>query len=103
MIYCDDGDTFDLCDVHMIKDKRAQKYNNGDYINGKEIQILRANFSFKGISIPPGLNIVDFKFGARWRYILNYFLLFVFYSMFLYLIFLGFNLENTFRYNVNKK
>ena len=36
-IYFDDGDTVDLCDVHMIKDKRAQEYNVGDSINGKEI------------------------------------------------------------------
>jgi len=54
-------------------------YNGWEaFINGKKTDIWRANFAFKGIWLPPGENFVSFHFGARWRYVFNYFLMGVF-------------------------
>ena len=36
-IFFDDGDTIDCCDMHKIKDVRAQEYNVGNILNGKQI------------------------------------------------------------------
>jgi len=59
-------------------------------INGKPTQIFRTNVSFKGIWLPAGENIVLFRFGETWRYILNFFLLGLFYCFFIYLLYLSF-------------
>jgi len=59
------------------------------FINGKKAELFRANVAFKGVWVPPGENIVHFKFGARWYYFLNFFVLIMFYGFFAYIIWLN--------------
>lgn len=74
--------------------KRFLVYNDSYYdgwqafINGKKTALYRANVAFKGLWIPEGKNIVEFKFGYWWQYVLNYGLLILFYSMLAFLIYL---------------
>jgi len=57
------------------------------YIDGKRADLRKVNIAFKGLWVPSGEKVVEFRFGAPWRYWLNYSLLFVFYGIFLYLLF----------------
>ncbi len=59
------------------------------FINGVPVDIIRTDIAFKGIWLPAGENIIYFKFGSWEEYFLNYFLLCVFFSMFIALIFFG--------------
>jgi len=56
------------------------------FINDKKIDIFLTNVTFKGIWVPAGKNIIVFRFGAKWQYILNYLLMGIFYCLFLYII-----------------
>jgi len=52
------------------------------FIDGQEAKLLRANIAFKGVWVPPGEHSVEFKFGQPWRFMLNYFVMAVFYLWF---------------------
>ncbi len=56
------------------------------FINGKRTEIMRANYAFKGIWLPPGNNTVYFRYGSRGLYFFNYFMLGFFYLFFIYLL-----------------
>jgi len=56
------------------------------FINGSETQIYQTNVAFKGVLLPPGENIILFKFDRLYRYILNMTLVFVFIGVFICLI-----------------
>lgn len=58
------------------------------FINKQKKVLYRANIAFKGVWVPEGKNIVEFRFGYWWQYLINYGLLFLFYGIFVYLIFL---------------
>lgn len=51
------------------------------FINGEKKDILRANIASKGVWLPPGENVVVFRFGTQMDYIINYSLLAVFYTL----------------------
>ncbi|HLD69279.1 MAG TPA: hypothetical protein VJA17_00780 [Candidatus Omnitrophota bacterium] len=55
-------------------------------INGKKTEILRANYAFKGIWLPPGENTVYFRHGSFGLAFFNYFMLGFFYLFFIYLL-----------------
>ena len=83
---------FDLNSIKLETDFKEPKllvYNDSFHdgwrasVNGRRVPVLRANFAFKGVWLEGGKNIVIFRFGAPWRYFLNYFLL-VFYAVFLF-------------------
>jgi len=57
------------------------------FINGEKTKIFRTNVAFKGLWIPPGENIIYFRFGAMWQHFLNYFLLGLFNLILYYLIY----------------
>lgn len=69
-------------------------YNDGfhsgwqSFNDGHKTQILLANVAFKGIWLSPGEHIVDFRYGARWKYFFNFFLMVVFNLIFGWLVFL---------------
>lgn len=48
------------------------------FINGKQEKIHRANVAFKGVWVPAGERIVDFRYGETWRYGVEWALLAVF-------------------------
>lgn len=54
-------------------------------INGVPVSLYRANVAFKGIVVPKGKNIIEFKFGEPWRNQFNWLLLILFYSMLIFL------------------
>ena len=64
-------------------------YNDGFHsgwnalMDGKRVELERANIAFKGIWVPLGDHRVDFQYGKWWQYALNYFLLFIFYFVFI--------------------
>jgi len=66
-------------------------FNDGYYpgwhafLNDKPVMLYRANVAFKGIFLPAGRNVVEFRFGEPWRYRVEIFLL-----MFYLLFFAGF-------------
>jgi hypothetical protein len=62
------------------------------YVNGKKVDLWRANMAFKGVYLPAGMNIVHFRFGNHWLYIFNYGLLAMFYSVFGLLLWMGYQL-----------
>lgn len=74
--------------------KRFLVYNDSYYdgwqafINGKKATLYRTNVAFKGLWIPEGRNIVEFRFGYWWQHVLNYGLLMLFYVMLVFLIYL---------------
>ncbi len=57
------------------------------WVNGKNVQIIRSNVAFKGLWLPAGENTVYMRFRPFWRYYLNLFLLGLFMSLFIYLVF----------------
>jgi len=58
------------------------------FVNGVETDVLKANIAFKGIWLPRGENIVYFRFGEKWRYAFNLFMVLFFAGVFSYLMFL---------------
>ncbi len=77
--------------------KRFLVYNDSYYdgwqafVNGKKTTLYRTNVAFKGLWVPEGKNVVEFRFGYGWQYVLNYGLLMLFYVMFIFLIYLWMN------------
>ncbi len=74
--------------------RRFLVYNDSYYkgwqalVNGKRVDILRANFAFKGVWIPAGENVVEFCFGSGWQYSLGYFFMAFFAVVLVYLFIL---------------
>lgn len=60
------------------------------FINGVRAPLRRANIAFKGVWVPPGQNVVTFRFGSVGQYLMNYGLLILFYGVFVYLVYLHF-------------
>ncbi len=58
------------------------------FINGKKVDLVRANIGFKGLWIPAGENMVYLRYGTRFVYYLNWSLMGLFYGLFGYLILL---------------
>jgi len=58
------------------------------FIDGKEADLYRTNLTFKGLWVPAGEHTVLFRYGSLKRILLNYLLLVVFYSMFIFLVIL---------------
>jgi len=96
-------------DINFIKLKtnfNSQKflvYNDNFYtgwqafINGKKVDLYRANIAFKGLWVPPGENIVTLRFGSPWQYAFKFLLLGIFYSFCVYFFILWVR-----EYRVNK-
>jgi hypothetical protein len=57
------------------------------FVNGRETQVVRANLAFKGIWVPKGETVVDFKYGSVWDQVFNDGLLIIFAGTFFYLMF----------------
>lgn len=57
------------------------------YIDGNEVPLYRANVAFKGLWVPEGEHVVYLQFEKNWRHILNYFYLFLFFTIFISLIY----------------
>ncbi len=58
------------------------------FVDGKKVDLYRANFAFKGVWVPEGDHVVYFKFGETWKYVMNYFyigLFFVFFGFFVWM------------------
>lgn len=53
------------------------------FVNGHPVQVIQANYAFKGVRIPAGLQRVEFRFGSLWRYFLNGILMMLFYGIFI--------------------
>lgn len=51
------------------------------YLNDKPATLYRANVAFKGVVLPPGQQLVEFRFGQPWRYGVEIALL-IFYGVF---------------------
>ncbi len=45
------------------------------FVNGKKTPIYQTNVAFKGIWLPAGKSIVEFKYGFWWQYAMNIFLM----------------------------
>jgi len=58
------------------------------YIDGKKTDIWLANVAFKGIWLSSGEHSVYFRYGTRWSYCLNFFLMGIFVFVFGWLVFL---------------
>ncbi len=58
------------------------------FINGKKADLYRTNMAFKGLWVPAGKSVIQFKFGYTWQYFLNYGLLILFYGLFLMIVIL---------------
>lgn len=56
------------------------------FVDGKEVDLWRANFGFKGLWVPPGEHTVYLRYGSTWWYFWHIFLLGVFYLVFVFLI-----------------
>ena len=56
------------------------------FVNGRQVDLWRANYAFKGLWIPRGENIVYMRFGSLGIYFLKYFLMGIFYLTFGWLI-----------------
>lgn len=56
------------------------------FINGKEVELFRANVAFKGLWIPAGENIVYLRYGAAWCYFIELLLMGIFTIVFVCLI-----------------
>ncbi len=56
------------------------------FLNGKEVKIYRANVAFKGLWLPAGENVLVFRYGKVWQYILEVSLLIIFYTVFGWLV-----------------
>jgi hypothetical protein len=41
------------------------------FVNGKRVSVEPANYAYKGIWLPEGENVIFFRFGSMWRYVLN--------------------------------
>jgi len=52
------------------------------FIDGKKVNLWKANFAFKGLWIPEGEHVVTFRFREFWRHALNYLLMAVFMIVF---------------------
>lgn len=65
------------------------------FVNGRQVKIWRANVAFKGLWVPAGENIVYFRYGAWWRYVLNWALMAVFQAVFFCLIIFGLTKNQT--------
>jgi hypothetical protein len=48
------------------------------YLDGKRIKLWQANIAFKGVGVPAGQHVLEFKFGEPWKIAFNYLLLFAF-------------------------
>jgi len=75
-------------------DKKFLVYNDSfhrgwkAFVNGGEVEILRANVAFKGLFLPPGENIVSFHFvGSGMKRYLNMLFLIIFQIVFWALVF----------------
>jgi hypothetical protein len=88
---------FDVNSVQLSTDfshPRFLVYNDSYYdgwqafINGKKTDLYRTNVAFKGLWVPAGKNVVEFRFGYPWQYVLNYGLLMLFYGILIALIYL---------------
>jgi hypothetical protein len=51
------------------------------FLNGKSVKLLRTNVAFKGLWVPAGEVVVEFRFGTPAKYGFNIFMLAVFYSV----------------------
>ncbi len=75
-----------------FKEKKYLVYNDAydpgwhAAINGKAVELQRANIAFKGIWVPSGLNRVEFIYGEPWQYGLNVSLLLGFSMVLIWLI-----------------
>ncbi|VAW19701.1 hypothetical protein MNBD_BACTEROID05-669 [hydrothermal vent metagenome] len=58
------------------------------FVNGKEVDLVRANIGFKGLWVSAGENVVYLRYGTRQVYYLNWALMALFYGLFGYLILL---------------
>ncbi|MCB9771483.1 MAG: hypothetical protein H6754_02910 [Candidatus Omnitrophica bacterium] len=58
------------------------------YINGQETALYRANVAFKGIWVPSGEQIVEFRFGESWRHKFEILLPIFFVLFFIFFIFI---------------
>ncbi len=68
------------------------------FINGKKTDLFQANIAFKGMRLPSGDNIVDFRFGQKWQYILKYLMMGIFQSVFFFFLLLSIK---AYRFNTN--
>ena len=57
------------------------------FVNGKKAKLHRANFAFKGVWVPQGDALILFRYGQVWQYVLNWFVLSVFWGIFIYLVY----------------
>ncbi len=60
------------------------------FINGKEVSLLRADHSFKGVWLPAGESTVLFRFSTPFEYFTAYLMLFLFAATLAVLVFLAF-------------
>ena len=51
------------------------------YLNGQKVSLVRANVAFKGVFVPAGKQVIEFRFGEVWRYAIEIFLI-IFYMIF---------------------
>ena len=72
---------FDVNGVRMHTDFSQAKflvYNDSYhqewrvFLDGNIIPLYRANMAFKGVWVPPGQHLLEFRFGAPWRQVLSY-------------------------------
>lgn len=58
-------------------------------IDGKEAKNFRANYAFNGVFVPAGDHVVEFRYGASWKYAMHYSLLVLTWGMFAVLLVLA--------------
>jgi uncharacterized membrane protein YfhO len=92
-----DSDTFKILDfdVNHIKfytnflTPKFLVYNDSyhdgweGFINGECVAIVRANVAFKGLSVPPGENVILMRYLPVWRHRLNLFFVLFFLGFFI--------------------
>jgi len=56
------------------------------FIDGKKEDLFQANIAFRGVWVPAGDHIIEFRFGQKWQHILKYFMMGLFQFVFLYVL-----------------
>lgn len=86
---------YDVNNLKFKTDFNSMKfvvYNDGyasgwrGFIDGKPLNIWRANLAFKGMWIPEGKHVIELKYGSTGQYWFNYGLLILFLGVFIYLL-----------------
>ena len=58
------------------------------FLNGEQVPLYRSNIAFKGVYLPPGKNMVVFRYGSLFDVIFGYSYVVLFGATLMYLVYL---------------